>query len=109
MRLYLPAPIRDPLLGAISRLEISFDVQVSLKRVRRYGWKWSRDWEYAVDLAVRPPTHRLELVPKSRGRARFGTAFLGGEFEYGGGSFASWGQHGVPRAHWQRYLGSGCA
>lgn len=53
MRLYLPSAIRDPLLGAISRLEISFDVQVSLKRVRRYGWKWSRDWEYAVDLAVR--------------------------------------------------------
>ncbi|EMS21619.1 hypothetical protein NBRC10512_002799 [Rhodotorula toruloides] len=52
MRLYLPSAIRDPLLGAISRLEISFDVQVSLKRVRRYGWKWSRDWEYAVDLAL---------------------------------------------------------
>ncbi|GAA5822382.1 hypothetical protein JCM3770_002373 [Rhodotorula araucariae] len=52
MRLYLPGAIRDPLLGAISRLEISFDVQLSLRRLRRYGWKWSRDWEYAVDLAL---------------------------------------------------------
>jgi len=59
MRLYLPAPIRDPLLGAVSRLEISFDVQLSLRRLRRYGWKWSRDWEYAVDLAVRSPSPPL--------------------------------------------------
>lgn len=48
MRLYLPSPIRDPLLGAVSRLEISFDVQLSVKRLKRYGWEWKRDWEYAV-------------------------------------------------------------
>jgi hypothetical protein len=42
MRLYLPRPIRDPLLGAVSRLETSFDVSLSLKRVKRYGWKCSR-------------------------------------------------------------------
>lgn len=52
MRLYLPRPIRDPLLGAVSRLETSFDVSLSLKRVKRYGWKWSRDWEYALSLTL---------------------------------------------------------
>lgn len=52
MRLQLPAPIRDPLLGAIGRLELSFDVSLSIKRVKRYGWIWRRDWEYAVGLVV---------------------------------------------------------
>ncbi|BGP19154.1 hypothetical protein JCM10213_006500 [Rhodosporidiobolus nylandii] len=52
MRLYLPGPIRDPLLGAISRLEISFDVQLSLRRLKRYGWSWRRDWEYAANLGL---------------------------------------------------------
>lgn len=56
MRLYLPRPIRDPLLGAVSRLETSFDVSLSLKRVKRYGWKWSRDWEYALSLTVSSPS-----------------------------------------------------
>ncbi|GAA5995955.1 phosphatase PAP2 family protein [Rhodotorula paludigena] len=52
MRLYLPPKIRDPLLGAVSRLEISFDVQLSLRRVKRYGFKLGRDWEYVADLLL---------------------------------------------------------
>ncbi|GAA5922860.1 hypothetical protein JCM1841_003764 [Sporobolomyces salmonicolor] len=48
MRLYLPAPLRDHLLGAVSRLEISFDVKLSIRRLKRYGWQWGRDWEYLV-------------------------------------------------------------
>ncbi|GAA5869108.1 hypothetical protein JCM1840_000471 [Sporobolomyces johnsonii] len=48
MRLYLPAPLRDHLLGAVSRLEISFDVKLSIRRLKRYGWQWRRDWEYVV-------------------------------------------------------------
>ncbi|GAA6039242.1 hypothetical protein JCM8097_003223 [Rhodosporidiobolus ruineniae] len=52
MRLYLPSPIRDHLLSAVSRLEISFDVQLSLRRLRRYGWSWKRDWEYAANLGL---------------------------------------------------------
>jgi len=39
-------------LGAISRLEISFDVQLSIRRLKRYGWEWKRDWEYAVLVLV---------------------------------------------------------
>ncbi|GAA5973208.1 hypothetical protein JCM11641_006325 [Rhodosporidiobolus odoratus] len=52
MRIYLPAPIRDPLLGAISRLEISFDIQVSLRRLKRYGWDWKRDWDIAANVLL---------------------------------------------------------
>ncbi|GAA6018921.1 hypothetical protein JCM10207_009199 [Rhodosporidiobolus poonsookiae] len=52
MRLYLPAWIRKPLLGAISRLEISFDVQLSIRRVKHYGFSWRRDWEYAFNIAL---------------------------------------------------------
>ncbi|GAA5892282.1 hypothetical protein JCM6882_003629 [Rhodosporidiobolus microsporus] len=52
MRLYLPHPIRDPLLGAVSRLELSFDVQLSLRRLKRYGWSWRRDWEWAANGAL---------------------------------------------------------
>ncbi|GAA5985296.1 hypothetical protein JCM10908_002609 [Rhodotorula pacifica] len=52
MRLYVPRPIRDPLLGAVSRLELSFDISLSLKRVKHYGWKWRRDWEYALGLTL---------------------------------------------------------
>ncbi|GAA5846279.1 hypothetical protein JCM3766R1_002194 [Sporobolomyces carnicolor] len=52
MRLYLPSPIRDSVLGAVSRLEISFDVQLSVKRLKRYGWEWKRDWEYAAMMLI---------------------------------------------------------
>ena len=55
------------------RLEISFDVQLSLRRLRRYGWKWSRDWEYALDLAVRCFFFSAgEGMVSSRGRGAVG-------------------------------------
>lgn len=67
MRLYLPTPIRDPLLGAVSRLETSFDVSLSLKRLKRYGWKWSRDWEYALGLTVSLPPSSPVLREREAG------------------------------------------
>lgn len=63
MRLYLPSPIRDSVLGAVSRLEISFDVQLSVKRLKRYGWEWKRDWEYAAMMLVSFLKPSLEPPP----------------------------------------------
>lgn len=69
MRIQLPAALQTPLLNAVGRLEINFDPRVGLRRIKRYGWSWRRDGQYAFLLVVSP-------LQASRGlRGRVGCMF----------------------------------
>jgi inositol phosphorylceramide synthase catalytic subunit len=52
MRIQLPAAIQTPLINAVGRLEINFDPSVGVRRVKRHGWSWKRDAQYAFLGAV---------------------------------------------------------
>ncbi|ORY84686.1 hypothetical protein BCR35DRAFT_303010 [Leucosporidium creatinivorum] len=47
MRIQLPAAIQTPLINAVGRLEINFDPSVGVRRIKRHGWSWKRDAQYA--------------------------------------------------------------
>lgn len=52
MRIQLPAALQTPLMNAVGRLEINFDPSVGVRRIKRHGWSWKRDAQYAFLGAV---------------------------------------------------------